>query len=172
MSPATSEPTAPGSAAGADCYLTFKLGHDSYGLPVLRVREIIRRTDITPVPLMPAHVKGVINLRGKITPVMDLRRRLDLGVTVITDRTCIIVVQLSRSNRVPSLLGLMVDVVAEVVPITAANVAAPPALGGDGQPDFILALARVRNSLTTLLDLDKLLAMETGAHQSTRSDPA
>lgn len=157
-----SEVIAPGPAANAGRYLTFTLGRETYGIPVLQVREIIRMTDITPVPRMPAHVKGVINLRGKVTPVMDLGLRLELAEAVITDRTCIIVAQLPQSGRVPALLGLIVDAVEEVVPIAAAALEAPPTFGGSVQTDFILAMVRVKGGVRTLLDLEKLVAGGVG----------
>lgn len=162
MRPAMSEAIAPGPAASAGRYLTFTLGRESYGIPVLQVREIIRMTDITPVPRMPAYVKGVINLRGKVTPVMDLRLRLELAEAAITDHTCIIVVQFPQSNRAPSLLGLIVDGVEEVAQITAATLEASPAFAGNVPAGFILAKARLKSGVKTLLAIDKLVDTEAG----------
>jgi purine-binding chemotaxis protein CheW len=162
MRPAMSEVIAPGPAANAGRCPKFTLGRETYGIPVLQVREIIRMTAITPVPRMPAHVKGVINLRGEVTPVMDLRLRLDLTEAAITDRTCIIVAQLPPAGRVPLLLGLMVDPVEEVVPIAAVALEAPPEFGGHVQTDFTLAMARVKGDVKTLLDLEKLVAAGVG----------
>lgn len=162
MRPPLPEAIAPGSAAGADRYLTFKLGRESYGIPVVQVREIVRMTDITPVPCMPAHVKGVINLRGKITPVLDLRLRLGLMEATITDRTCIIITQLPQAGRSPALLGLMVDAVEEVVPLAAAALEAPPAFGGNVQTGFILAMVRAKSGVRTLLNLENLVAAGAG----------
>src|SRR5271166_1320467 len=98
-------------------YLTFKLQAESYGIDVLKVREIIRLAAITPVPQMPAYIRGVINLRGKIIPVMDLRVRFEFAVAAGTDQTCIIVVQVKLPDGKVTQMGLVVDGVEEVLNI-------------------------------------------------------
>ena len=101
-------------------YLTFNLHSESYGIDVLKVREIIRLTTITAVPQMPAHIRGVINLRGKIIPVMDLRIRFEFASAAKTEHTCIIVVQVKLPDGKTTQMGLVVDGVEEVINITCA----------------------------------------------------
>jgi len=138
-------------------HLTFILGRECYGVPVLRVREIIRLCDITPVPQMPAYIKGVLNLRGKIIPVADLRLKFKLASDKNTDLTCIIVVQLALPDRSPTLMGLIVDAVEEVVHLTAADIEPTPDFGAALEADFILGIANVKGSVKTLLDIDKVV---------------
>ena len=153
------------SAAGKHCasgkYLTFGLGTESYGVGVLRVREIIRQTDITPVPQMPAYVKGVINLRGKIIPIVDLRLKFGLAEIKDTDQTCIIVVQVKQVSGVFNMMGLLVDAVEEVVNIGSADIEETPDFGSNVHTDYILGMAKVKNSVKILLDMDKVIACET-----------
>src|SRR3954462_12153539 len=113
MTPNSSSP--PKSAAKPGRYLTFKLGRESYGLPVLGVREIIRLCPITPVPRMPDYIKGVINLRGKVIPILDLRAKFQLSSESCGERACIIVVQLGAPPAAVTLMGAIVDAVEEVV---------------------------------------------------------
>ena len=106
MNPKPSPQTQPAATAGR--YLTFTLGDESYGLPVLNIREIIRLSPITPVPRMPAHVKGVINLRGTVIAVFDLRAKFRLSTTSYGERTCIIVVQVATPSGGSTLMGAIV----------------------------------------------------------------
>src|SRR5450759_1149400 len=111
-------------------YLTFTLGHESYGIEVLKVREIIRQTNITAVPQMPAHVRGVINLRGKIIPVIDLRLKFGFAEAASTEQPCIIVVQVKLPDGKASQMGLVVDGVEEVANIAGADIEETPDFGG------------------------------------------
>ncbi len=149
-----------GLAEKAGRYLTFVLGRESYGIPVLKVREIIRMIDITPVPRMPAYVKGVINLRGKVMPVIDLRLRFSLAQAEFTERTCTIVVQVNQPSGVQSLLGLIVDAVEEVAQVTAESIEPARDFGGNLNTDYIIAMARVMGGVMTLLDIDKIVATD------------
>lgn len=152
------ETVAPNSqAARAGKYLTFGLGREYYGVPVLKVREIIRLCDITPVPQMPDYVKGVINLRGKIIPVADLRVKFRLANTQNTDLTCIIVMQVSLPDSSSTLMGLIVDAVEEVINITAADIEPPPDFGTALDADYILGMAKVKGTVKTLLDIDRVV---------------
>jgi len=137
--------------------LTFVLGREQYGLPVLKVREIIRYCNITPIPQMPEYVKGVLNLRGKIIPVLDLRVKFQLANTANTDLTCIIVVQTTLADRTSTLMGLVVDAVEEVVNLTAADIEPTPDFGGAVEADYILGMAKVKGQVKTLLDIDRVL---------------
>ena len=146
-------------AALAGKYLTFSLGSEEYGLPVLKVREIIKVMDITPVPQVPAHVKGVINLRGKVIPVIDLRAKFSLPAQDYTERTCIVVVDVSTA-RERVMLGVIVDAVSEVLNIAAAEIDETPDFGGQVVTDYMLGLAKVKNTVKILLDLDCVLGAE------------
>ncbi|HTH47796.1 MAG TPA: chemotaxis protein CheW, partial [Candidatus Limnocylindria bacterium] len=121
-------------------YLTFVLGRASYGIDVLKIREIIRLVEFTAVPQMPDFVKGVINLRGKIIPVVDLRLKFRLSNTDSTERTCIVVVQVDVSNGVKTLMGLVVDSVEEVLNISQNDIEAPPDFGTKLDTSYILGM--------------------------------
>lgn len=139
-------------------HLTFVLGHEHYGVPVLKVREIIRLCDITPVPQMPDYIKGVLNLRGKIIPVADLRVKFRLASTENTDLTCIVVVQVSLADKSSTLMGLIVDAVEEVANLTAADIEPTPDFGGLIQADYILGMAKVKGQVKALLDIDAVVS--------------
>jgi purine-binding chemotaxis protein CheW len=147
-------------------YLTFNLHGESYGIEVLKVREIIRLTGITAVPQMPAHVRGVINLRGRIIPVMDLRLRFGFAEAGATDQTCIIVVQVKLSDGKSAQMGLVVDAVEEVINIAAADIEETPDFGGQVSTDYIVGMAKVRGVVKTLLDIDRVLSLETASKRS------
>ncbi len=139
-------------------HLTFVLGREHYGVPVLKVREIIRLCDITPVPQMPDYIKGVLNLRGKIIPVADLRVKFRLASTENTDLTCIVVVQVALADKSTTLMGLIVDAVEEVANLTAADIEPTPDFGGDVQADYILGMAKVKGQVKALLDIDAVVS--------------
>ncbi len=139
-------------------YLTFTLHDESYGIEVLKVREIIRLTEITAVPQMPPYVRGVINLRGKIIPVTDLRLRFGFPDAVGTDKTCIVVVQMNLPKSKPTQMGLVVDGVEEVVSIAAGEIEETPTFGGDVSTDCILGMAKIKGVVKSLLDIDRVLA--------------
>jgi purine-binding chemotaxis protein CheW len=141
-------------------YLTFVLGHESYGIAVLTIREIIRMVDITSVPQMPSHVMGVINLRGKVIPIIDLRIKFQLTSRETTERTCIIVVQVKTAAGGRSLMGLIVDAVEEVLSISASDIEAAPDFGTDLETDYILGMAKIKGKVKTLLDIDRVVAAE------------
>ncbi len=147
-------------AAKPGRYLTFKLGPESYGLPVLGVREIIRLCPITPVPKMPAYIKGVINLRGKVIPILDLRAKFQLSNESYGERACIIVVQVGTSPTNLMLMGAIVDAVEEVVQLSAAELEPTPDFGGAPSTDYILGMATIHGGVKTLLDLDKVFLQE------------
>jgi purine-binding chemotaxis protein CheW len=150
-------------------YLTFILSRGSYGIPVLKVREIIRQTSITPVPQMPAYVKGVINLRGKIIPVIDLCLKFGLEPHSSAEGACIVVVQVKGTDQLPINLGLAVDGVEEVCHFAAGDIEATPEFGATVDTSCILGMAKVKNLVKTLLDIDRVLggpalsSLESGA---------
>src|SRR5580658_10310596 len=132
--------TATPSAAPPGKYLTFVLGGESYGIGLLQVREIIRPAGITPVPQMPAHIQGVINLRGKIIPVLDLRAKFLLPRPAETGRACIVVVEVGNPAA-PTQTGLLVDAVDEVISLTASDIEATPDFGRHLDTRHLLGIA-------------------------------
>jgi len=141
-------------------YLTFVLGQESYGLAVLTIREIIRMTDITSVPQMPDYVKGVINLRGKVIPILDLRLKFRLARLEMTERTCIIVVQVNTTAGARILMGVIVDAVEEVLNIAAGDIEEAPDFGTKLETDYILGMAKIKGKVKTLLDIDRVVSAE------------
>ena len=141
-------------------FLTFKLGEESYGVAVLKIREIIRMQKITPVPQMPHYVKGVINLRGKVIPVIDMRLKFSIGKDEVTERTCIVVVQIETGEGITTSVGLIVDAVEEVMTITDDEVEETPDLGGQFDGEYILGIAKIKGEVKTLLDIDQVIMSE------------
>ena len=151
--------TATSTAANGGKYLTFTLGREEYGLPVLKVREIIKLMDITHVPQVAAHVLGVINLRGKVIPIIDLRRKFGFDPQAPTDRTCIIVAEVALPSST-LMMGIVVDSVSEVVNVAGAEIEQPPDFGGQRTNDYLLGLAKVKGGVKILLDLDRVLGSD------------
>jgi purine-binding chemotaxis protein CheW len=141
-------------------YLTFVLERQCYGIDVLKIREIIRMTDITAVPQMPAHVRGVINLREKIIPVIDLRRRFGFDEAAATEQTCIVVVLIHTPDGKSIQMGLVVDGVEEVVQIAASDIEAAPDFGAEISTDCLLGMAKLKTGVKTLLDIDHIIGGE------------
>jgi len=142
-------------------YLTFKVQAESYGIDVLKVREIIRHTTITLVPQMPAYIRGVINLRGKIIPVMDLRVRFEFLTAAGAEQTCIIVVQVKLPDGKATQMGLVVDGVEEVINIAENDIENTPSFGGQICTNYILGIAKVKGAVKTLLDIDGVVGADT-----------
>lgn len=140
-------------------YLTFGLGHEEFAIQVLRVREIMGVQEITAVPQMPGHVKGVINLRGKVIPVLDLRLKFGLPEIEYTQRTCIIVAQI-QSDAGSLLIGVIVDAVSEVLTLQSGEIEDTPDFGGGVATPYLLGMAKVKGKVKILLDIDKVLAVE------------
>jgi purine-binding chemotaxis protein CheW len=141
-------------------YLTVVLDNEAYGIAVLKVREIIRLQKITPVPQMPAFVKGVINLRGRVIPVIDLRLKFGLKAD-FAERTCVVVVQIALEESRNVQMGLVVDSVEEVVSLTAAEIEPTPEFGARIDTSYLLGLAKVKGVVKTLLDIERVVAPET-----------
>jgi len=159
-------------------YLTFALAQEEYGLEILKVREIIGYIDVTAVPQTPHYVKGVINLRGQVIPVVDLRAKFGMETAAVTDETCIIVVEITHGSRKFN-TGIVVDRVQEVLDIAGEDIEDAPEFGASVNTDFILGMGKVGESVKILLDIDKVLACGalTGLAQAveksaqTQSDP-
>jgi purine-binding chemotaxis protein CheW len=137
-------------------YLTFTLAGEEYGISILKVKEIIRLMVITMVPQTPGYVKGVINLRGKVIPVVDLRLKFEMPAMDYTERTCIIVVEI-RKDAASILIGIVVDAVSEVLNIKAGDIEETPNFGSRLQTDFILGMAKAAEGIKILLDIDRVL---------------
>lgn len=137
-------------------YLTFDLADEEYGQDILKVREIIGMMEITPVPKTPAYVLGVINLRGKVIPVADLRLKFGLPHKEPDDRTCVIVVEVANEGSTVQ-MGIVVDRVNEVVDVKASEIEPTPSFGVDLDTAFILGMAKVGEKVKILLDIDKVL---------------
>jgi len=142
-------------------YLTFTLHCESYGIDVLRVREIIRQANITSMPQMPAHIRGVINLRGKIIPVMDLRMRFEFAIAADNQQSCIVVAQVKLPDGKIAPMGLVVDGVEEVLNIAEADIEETPDFGGQICTDYIIGIAKVKGQVKALLDIDGVVGADT-----------
>ena len=138
-------------------YLTFALGAEEYGLEILKVREIIGYMEITAVPQTPEYVKGVINLRGQVIPVIDLRSKFAMDTAEITEETCIIVVEITQSVR-QFQTGIVVDHVSEVLDIAGEDIEDAPQFGSSVDTNFILGMGKIGDTVKILLDIDKVLA--------------
>jgi purine-binding chemotaxis protein CheW len=138
-------------------YLTFKLAEEEYGLEILKVQEIIQMQAVTRVPRTPEYVRGVINLRGKVIPVIDLRQKFSLDSVKDTEKTCIIVVQIaSKDSHV--IMGIIIDEVKEVLDIKAENIEETPSFGATIDTGFILGIGKIGTSVKILLDIDKVMS--------------
>lgn len=146
------EPEAPDTRVRAGKYLTFKLGPGHYGLEILKVREIIGLIGVTAIPLAPDHVKGVINLRGTVIPVVDLRLKFDMEEHEATAETCIIVAHVGDRE-----IGVLVDQVSEVQFFDQADIQDPPSFGTGIDTAFILGIGKLGDHVTLLLDIDRVL---------------
>ncbi len=140
-------------------YLTFALANEEFGLEILKVREIIGIMEITAVPQTPEYVRGVINLRGQVIPVIDLRAKFGMEAIETTDQTCIIVVEISQDGRKFN-TGIVVDHVQEVLDIVGDQIEDAPQFGSNVATDFILGMGKIGDSVKILLDIDKVLACE------------
>jgi purine-binding chemotaxis protein CheW len=160
-------------------YLTFALAQEEYGLEILKVREIVGYMAVTAVPQTPPHVKGVINLRGQVIPVIDLRAKFGMETAAVTDETCIIVVEITQTGRRFS-TGIIVDRVQEVLDIPAKDIEDAPQFGSSVDTHFILGIGKVGQSVKILLDIDEVLAgdafqglaRESGPARTTEGSPA
>ena len=139
-------------------FLSFFLGSEEYGVEILRVREIIGLIDITPLPQMPDYVKGVINLRGKIIPVIELRAKFSLDPKAYTEETCVIVVEVTEGDDDRFHMGVIVDNVNEVIDIPRSHIDPAPRFGGAMNTSYILGMGKVKNKVLTLLDIDKVMS--------------
>ncbi len=140
-------------------YLTFSLASEEYGISILKIKEIIGMMPITSVPQTPEYIKGVVNLRGKVIPVMDLRLRFSMPAMDYTERTCIIVVENSGQAGTVQ-IGVVVDAVSEVLNVKSEDIELTPSFGAKLNTDYILGLAKMGGGIKILLDITRVLSNE------------
>lgn len=138
-------------------YLTFKLAAEEFGIQILKVQEIIKMMDITKIPRMPDYMRGVINLRGKVIPVIDLRLKFNMDTMQNTEKTCVIVVQVGVGSHAVT-TSIIVDEVNEVLDVTHEQIEPPPQFGTAVDTDFLLGIGKIAQRVVMLLDMDKILA--------------
>lgn len=158
MNQSGSDPAGPAARPGK--YLAFSLAGGIYAVPVMAVREIIRLCPITPVANMPPHVRGVINLRGRVIPLIDLRIRFGLPAAPDHDRTCIVVGQVAAAGSEARPYAVVVDGVEEVVALSMADIVPPPDFGAGVELRFVTGMGRRAAGVTTLVDLDAVAAAD------------
>ena len=163
-SPATaqSDPRAIAVVEAPQQYLTFLLGGEMFALAILNVKEIIEYGNLTEIPMMPAYIRGVINLRGAVVPVVDLAARFGGLQTTITRRTCIVIVEMKGGENGDERqdIGIMVDSVSEVLEIPKSEIEAPPSFGAKIRVDFIHGMGKVSGKFVIILNIDRVLSVE------------
>jgi purine-binding chemotaxis protein CheW len=160
MAEANRQQTVPGTAAEQiQQHLTFMLGGEVFAIGILAIKEIIEYTTPTEVPMMPAYVRGVINLRGSVVPVADMSVRFGRKPSAVTKRTCIVIVEIATDSERQD-VGLVVDAVNEVVDIPASDIEPPPTFGARIRTEFIRGMGKVNGKLVMLLDVHQMLALE------------
>jgi purine-binding chemotaxis protein CheW len=164
---AVSEPVA---VAGK--YLTFGLGGEWYGLEILRVQEIVGLLPVTRVPRMPASIAGVVNLRGRVIPVVDLRIAFGLPASEMHERTCIVVVHFVRADGRSSVMGIIVDEVSDVVALSDSQIEETPEFGVEADVSFVRAVGRLEDRVVLLLDIDRALTTQDFEAVSLAADQA
>jgi purine-binding chemotaxis protein CheW len=152
-------PPAAADATEPQQYLTFSLDGATLAMSILRIIEIIEFRDLTPVPMMPSFIRGVLNLRGAVVPVVDLKARFGRGPANVSRRTCVVIVEL-RSDDGKQDIGVMVDQVNAVVEIAPGDIEPAPAFGSGLRPDFISGMGKLNDRFIVILDLDSLLCVE------------
>ncbi len=159
--PSTAVATAKGGTGGGDThqYLTFTLGGEMFAVGILNVKEIIEYGNITEIPMMPAFIRGVINLRGAVVPVIDLAARFGGKVSEVQRRTCIVIVEVQQEDAKHD-IGIMVDAVSEVLEIQASDIEPPPAFGAKIRADFIAGMGKVAGKFVIILQIDRVLSVD------------
>lgn len=150
-------------------YLTFQLAGEGYAIGILTIKEILEYASLTQVPLMPAFIRGVMNLRGAVVPVIDLAVRFGRPPTTIGRRTCVVIIEI-MNEELPQYLGILVDAVHEVLAIRSADIEPPPQFGSRIRVDFISGMAKVDGRFVVLLDVEKVLSVDEMAALSAMAD--
>ena len=160
MAKANTNTTVAGPEAGeAGQYLTFVLGAETFAIGIMAIKEIIEYASLTEVPMMPAYVRGVINLRGAVVPVLDLPVRFGKAASAVTKRTCIVIIEVMLGSERHT-LGLVVDAVNAVLDIPSSDIEPPPAFGASIRTEFIRGMVKVNSKFVILLDVDHALAAD------------
>lgn len=142
-------------------FLTFVLGGEVFALGILNIKEIIQYGDLTEVPMMPNFIRGVINLRGRVVPVVDLTARFNRGTTNISRRTSIVIIEMEQNDQIEAQsIGIVVDAVNEVIEIAGADIEPPPSFGAKIRPDFISGMAKKDGRFIIVLNLDQVLSID------------
>ncbi|MFZ6818463.1 chemotaxis protein CheW [Undibacterium sp. Ji22W] len=142
-------------------FLTFALGGETFALGILNIKEIIQYGDLTEVPMMPNFIRGVINLRGRVVPVVDLTARFNRGTTSISRRTSIVIIEMEQSNQFEAQsIGIVVDAVNEVIEIPTTDIEPPPSFGAKIRPDFISGMAKKDGRFIIVLNLNQVLSID------------
>lgn len=150
---------APGAAEQIQQYLTFVLGGEVFAMGILAIKEIIEYAELTEVPMTPEYLRGVINLRGAVVPVIDLSIRFGKPASQVTKRTCIVIIEIEASGE-RHILGVVVDAVNAVLDIPTTEIEPPPAFGARIRTDFIHGMGKVNGKFVILLNVDHVLAVE------------
>ncbi len=152
-------------------YLTFQIGKEMFAVGILHIREIIEYGNLTTVPMMPEFVRGVINLRGSVVPVIDLSSRFGRGDSAVGRRTCIVILEIDGSAGLQE-IGVIVDAVSEVLEIPASEIEPPPSFGARIRADFIIGMGKVQGRFVILLNVQKVLDVDEMAELARVAEPA
>lgn len=157
----TSTAIAPGGHAGSEPqqYLTFTLGGEMFAVGILNVKEIIEYGNLTQIPMMPPFIRGVINLRGAVVPVVDLAARFGNATSTVQRRTCIVIAEVVQDDARHD-IGIMVDAVSEVIEIAASEIEPPPSFGARIRADFIAGMGKVAGQFVIILEIQKVLSVD------------
>lgn len=140
-------------------YLTFNVGREMFAVGILNVKEIIEYDNLTAIPMMPSFIRGVINLRGAVVPVIDLGARFSGTVSAVQRRTCIVIVEVSHDDEKHD-LGVMVDAVVEVLEIPATDIEPAPSFGAQIRADFIAGMGKITGKFVIILDIQRVLSVD------------
>ena len=163
MSQAKNMPVVAGVQAALDedqQYLTFLLSGEMFAIAILNIKEIIEYGSLTEVPMMPGFIRGVINLRGSVVPVVDLSARFGRNKTEVSRRTCIVIIEVQGSDESKQDIGVMVDSVSEVLEIPRSEIEPPPAFGAKIRVDFIHGMGKVDGKFVIILNASKVLSVD------------
>jgi purine-binding chemotaxis protein CheW len=140
-------------------YLTFTLGGEMFAVGILNVKEIIEYSNLTEIPMMPSFIRGVINLRGAVVPVVDLAARFGGTASEVRRRTCIVIVEVTQEDAKHD-IGIMVDAVSEVLEIQDGEIEPPPSFGAKIRADFIAGMGKVNQKFVIILEIQKVLSVD------------
>ncbi len=144
----------------AQQYLVFRLAGEDFAVGILNVKEIIEYGNVTEIPMVPAFIRGVINLRGAVVPVIDLAVRFGRPPTEVKRRTCIVIVEVAQDETSKTDIGIVVDAVSEVVEIPPSDIEPPPAFGAQIRTDFIAGMGKLNGQFVILLNIERVLSVE------------